>query len=117
MRVVTASLDGSSTATRLWLISVVMAKPNSMICSTGMPNRISIVRRSRKMWKNSILTKAQNSFIVHSPLRVASRASRWNTPSMSFSPNVRFSPSGVSNARMRPSTMMETRLQNSASSM
>ena len=64
MRVVAASFDGSSTATRLWLISVVMAKPKSMICNTGMPSNISIVRRSRKMWKNSILTKAQNCFIT-----------------------------------------------------
>lgn len=63
MRVVTASFDGSSTATRLWLSSVVMAKPNKMICNTGMPNKINIVRRSRKMWKNSILIKAQNCFI------------------------------------------------------
>ena len=31
----------------------------------GMPSRISIVRRSRKIWKNSFRMKDMNCFIVY----------------------------------------------------
>ena len=38
-----------TTTVRTFLTSVVMAKPNSNISTTGMPKRMSIVRRSRRM--------------------------------------------------------------------
>ena len=59
----TMSFDGSSTPTRTFFTSVVMAKPKRIICTTGIPNKINIVRRSRNMWKNSFFTNAINCFI------------------------------------------------------
>ena len=60
-----AADDGEVFATRTFFTSVVMAKPKRIICTMGMPSRISIVRRSRKIWKNSFRMKDMNCFIVY----------------------------------------------------
>ena len=64
MRRVRTSSEGSTTAVRTSFTSVVMAKPKRIICTTGMASRMSIVRRSRKIWQNSLRTNAANCFMI-----------------------------------------------------
>ena len=47
-----------TTTVRTFFTSFVMAKPKSSISTTGIPKSMSIVRRSRTMWRASFFTNA-----------------------------------------------------------
>ena len=86
------SAEAVTTTVRTSFTSVRTAKPSSNIIITGIPKRMSIVRRSRTMWRVSLPTKDRKVFIVvvgrfeGQVPRVASRAKWVNTLSMSGSP-------------------------------
>lgn len=106
----------SSTANFDSFMSFVIANPNRTSSTIGSANSIAALRLSREICLNSFPTNAKNFPCYPSPL-CAPRASALNTPSMSGRPNFFFNSSGVPSARIRPSTIIETLSQYSASSM
>ena len=53
-----------TTTVRTFFTSVVIAKPKSIIITTGIPKRMSIVRLSRRMCLASLMTNDINCFIT-----------------------------------------------------
>ena len=53
-----------TTTVRTFFTSVVMANPKMSIIAMGMPNKMSIVRLSRKMWRVSLITNDMNCCIT-----------------------------------------------------
>ena len=58
------SICDVTTTVRTFFTSVVMAKPNISIITTGIPKSMSIVRLSRRICRVSFITKDINCFII-----------------------------------------------------
>ena len=102
----------STTASRT---SVLMAKPKRSICTIGITRTISIVLGSLNICRNSLWMNDNIDFIIYS---LSARPARSvNTPSISLAPYFFFNATGLSRSSIRPSTIMETLSQYSASSM
>ena len=58
------SICDVTTTVRTFFTSVVMAKPNISIITTGIPKSMSIVRLSRRICRVSFITNDLNCFII-----------------------------------------------------